>query len=207
MADLKRYSTPPGIAVFPRLANPDTKYNELGTYKADLALDADADSTQPFMAAMLADYKEHTGKAHPKNPDKGNRDAFYYTETDDEGEYTGRIVLKLRVSNKLVKKTGKVWERKPRQFDAFLKPIEVNPWGGSKMIVSFEVYAWSGKDNSKGFSLQPIGVQIIDLISGEGPDASDMGFSAQEGYASPDLGDSMVPMMEAPGDAETAGDY
>ena len=62
----------------------------------------------------------------------------------------------------------------------------MNPWGGTKYIVSFDVREWEYGDK-KGVSLQPIGVQIIELVTGSGgADASAMGFAAQDGFASPE---------------------
>lgn len=183
MAD-KRLYTPVGTAVYPRLKNPDTKYNDLGQYKADLSLPMNDPEVKALMDELLADYKAHVGKAHPKSPGRENRNAFYYIEEDEEGEPTGNIVLKLRVTNKIRKRDGVLWDRKPAQFDAALKPIDVNPWGGTKMSVSFDVYEWNN-DGSKGFSLQPIGVQIIDLVTGDGPSAENLGFAKRDGYVAP----------------------
>lgn len=175
MAD-KRLSTPLGVAVYPRLKTPDTKFDELGIYKADVAVPlADAEG---LMEELQAIHKAHTGK-----PAKKSENTMWIMEVDEAGEETGRVIFKLRVKNRMTKK-GELWDRRPVQFDAALKPIDVNPWGGSKMVVSFEVYEWTS-GNKKGVSLQPVGVQIIDLVTGSGPDASSMGFAAQEGYSAP----------------------
>lgn len=184
MSDI-RLSTPVGTAVYPRLKTPDTKFDELGIYKADVAVPlADA---EPLMKRLQEIHKSHTGKAAPAADN-----TMWTKETDEDGNETGNVVFKLRVKNRLNKKS-EVWDRRPKQFDAALKPIDVNPWGGSKMIVSFDVYEWvSG--NKKGVSLQPVGVQILDLKTGSGPDATSMGFSAQDGYVAGD-------------GADDAGDY
>lgn len=177
MAD-KRLSTPPGIAVYPRLKTPDTKFDDLGIYKADVAVPlAEA---EPLMEILAADFKKHTGKA-PKKAEN----TMWLMEVDDTGEETGNVVFKLRIKNRLSKKTGELWDRRPKQFDAGLKPIDVNPWGGSKMVVSFDVYAWDA-GGKMGVSLQPVGVQILELVTGDGPSAGSFGFGAQEGYTAPD---------------------
>lgn len=180
MAD-KRLSTPVGTAVYPRLKTPDTKFDELGTYKADVAVPlVDA---EPLMAELAADFKKFVGKA-PKKADN----TMWLMEVDEEGEETGNVVFKLRVKNRLNKKTGELWDRRPKMFDAALKPIDVNPWGGSKMVVSFDVYMWEFGGKT-GVSLQPAGVQIIELVTGEGGggSASSFGFGAASGgYVAPD---------------------
>ena len=172
MAD-KRLSTPPGIAVYPRLKTPDTKFDELGQYKADIAVPLK--DAEPLMAQLQAIHKAHTGK-----PAKKTENTMFYMETDDAGEETGNVVFKIRVKNRMTKK-GDIWDRRPKLFDAALKPIDVNPYGGSKIIVSFDVYEWNAGDKA-GVSLQPAGVQILELVTGSGASPEAMGFSAQEGY-------------------------
>lgn len=176
MAD-KRLSTPPGIAVYPRLKTADTKFDELGQYKADISIPKA--QAKDLMTELQAIHKAHTGKAA-----KASENTMWYLETDEAGEETGNVVFKIRVKNRMTKK-GDLWDRRPKLFDAALKPIDVNPWGGTEYIVSFDVYEWVAGDK-KGVSLQPAGVQILNLVTGSGPDASSMGFQAQEGYTSPD---------------------
>jgi len=179
----------PGKAVYPRLAKPDTKYDELGQYKADVSMPlADA---EPIMEILSETYKAHTGMA----PKKAKNTMWYFEtnkdgdETNEDGDETGNVVFKCRVKNKLRKRDGQLWDRKPKLFDAALKPVDVNPFGGSTYVVSAEVYAWEA-GAKKGISLQPLGVQVLDLVSGSGPSASSMGFKAQEGYTTgPDEGD------------------
>ena len=182
MANNEQISIGPGKAVYPRLAKPDTKFDELGRYKADVAM-------SKFEATALLEilskhFKAHTGKAPKKDSN-----TMWYFETNEDGDETGNVVFKCRVKNKLRKRDGQLWDRKPKLFDAALKPVDVNPFGGSTYIVSAEVYAWEA-GAKKGISLQPLGVQIIELVSGSGQSASSMGFKAQEGYmADPDEGD------------------
>lgn len=176
MAD-KRLSTPEGIAVYPRLKTPDTKFDDLGIYKADVAVPMAA--AEELMAELTADFKKHTGKAPKKS-----ENTMWIFETDDQGEETGNVIFKIRVKNRINSK-GDLWDRRPKLFDAALKPIDVNPWGGSKMVVSFDVYEWNA-GGKKGISLQPVGVQIIDLKTGSGPDASSMGFQKKDGYVADD---------------------
>lgn len=172
-----RISIGPGLAVYPRLQTPDTKFDELGIYKADVSVPlADA---EPIMAQLQVIHKAHTGK-----PAKKSDNSMWYMETDDAGEETGKVVFKARVKNRK-KRDGTIWDRRPVLFDAGLKKIDVNPYGGSKYIVSVDVYEWDA-GGKKGVSLQPVGVQVLELVSGNGPDASSMGFAAQEGYTAPE---------------------
>lgn len=186
MADKITFTTPKGIAVYPRLKSPDTKYDDNGVYKADLKMPLE--TAKPLIDKLTKMFKDHTGRSHPKNPERDNRKAFYYMELDDNDDETGNVVFKLRVKNKITKK-GDLWDRRPAQFDARGKAI-VNPLnvgGGTEMRVSFEVYLWSNPDG-KGMSLQPEAVQIIELVefTGNNKSADNYGFGEEDGFSADD---------------------
>ncbi len=172
-----RLSLPPGTAVYPRLKTPDTKFDELGMYKSDVAVPlADA---EPIIAQLSEIHKAHTGKAPKKS-----ENTMWQLETDEAGEETGNVVFKCRIKNRMNRK-GELWDRRPKLFDAALKPIDVSPWGGSVLINSVDVYCWDA-GGKKGVSLQPVGVQVLKLVEGDGGSASDYGFGAKDGYTAPE---------------------
>ena len=181
----EKIKTPRGVAVYPALQRPDTRFNENGTYKADLRLDPKDPAVKAFLAKVDALYKGHMGKAHPKNADASNKNAVWYAEADKEtGEPTGFVVVKLRVKNQVSKKTGDLWDRRPLQFDARGHPINEAKaiGGGSVLIVTAEPYTWIN-GATRGVSLQPLAVQIIELREwNRDQAASDFGFGEEEGY-------------------------
>lgn len=183
MADSMK--TPRGTAVYPALHRPDTKYDDNGSYKADIRLDPSKPEVKKFLAKLDAIFKEHMKRAHPKNADPSNKIALYYQEVDKEsGDPTGFIILKLRIKNKISKKTGDLWDRRPAQFDAKGRPIRdpKRVGGGTEMIVSIEPYCWQ-HNGQKGVSLQPQAVQIIKLVEWTSQkDAAAYGFDEQDGY-------------------------
>ena len=205
MADKQEpISIGPITAVYPRLGSPDTKFDELGQYKADGK--QPLSEAEPTMKMLTDIFKAHTGKAPKKaeNP-------MWKMETDEDGEETGMVIWKIRVKNKLRKSDGKLWDRKPKLFDATLKPIDKAPYGGSVYIVSAEVYEWDA-GGKKGVSLQPLGVQVLELVEGSGgPSADAMGFKKQEGYVAPeddeDEGDSDNSPADEGEDGDEDGDY
>ena len=72
----------PGKAVYPRIARPDTKFDELGQYKTDVSVPlAEAG---PIMEILSKSFKAHTGKA----PKKADNTMFYF-ETNEDGDETG----------------------------------------------------------------------------------------------------------------------
>lgn len=173
MADIK-LTTPRGIATFPALARPDTKFDELGQYKADLSVPSM--EAKPLMAQLTEIFKRHTGKAPVQA-----ENTMWKLETDsDTGEATGNVIFKIRVKNRM-RRDGQMWDRKPKLFDASLKSISVNPWGGTEMVVSMSVYCWDAA-GKKGVSLQPIAVQIINLVEGGSAAGDSFGFEATDGF-------------------------
>lgn len=209
-----KMKTPRGTAVFPALHRPDTKFDENGSYKADLRFDPSSPGVEKFLSKIDALYKAHMGKAHPKNADSSNKNALYYAETDKEtGEPTGSVVLKLRVKNKISKRSGELWDRRPAQFDAKGRPIGTpkQVGGGTVMIVSFEPYCWVN-GATKGVSLQPLAIQIIELKEWNNErDASAYGFGEEEGYEAEDggFGDETAgdDEIDAAGSDDDAADY
>lgn len=149
----------PGKAFFPALHRPDTRFNDLGTYKADVVLSAA--EAAPFIKQLQAIAKSHTGKAFPVA-----KNSMFEKVLDDEGAETGDVLFKARVTNK-TNKEGKLWDRRPLVIDAKKQnlPVDIAVWGGSTIRVQVEVYCWDA-GGKKGISLQPKIVQVIDLKTG-----------------------------------------
>lgn len=197
MAKGKLMLLPKGPAVFPALHRPDTKFDELGIWKADISVDAE--EAKDIIAALQKIAKAHMGKAMQKTSN-----SCWYLETDDEGEETGRVVFKCRVKNRL-RKDGKLWDRRPMVIDAKKNemPTDVAVWGGSVLRVQVEVYEWVA-GAKKGVSLQPTVVQVIQLVTGSGPNLKD--FDEEDGYEIDDAADNTTDTDTAPFSDESGVD-
>lgn len=196
-----KFTTPKGKAVYPHLKRPDVKFHDLGQYKADILVPIE--EAKPLMQKLLNMWKMECGTAANKF------DNFMFTvETDEDGEPTGQVLFKLRVKNKL-RKDGEIWDRKPKLFDASLTPCpNANPFGGSTMAVSAEAYAWSTKDGRKGVSLQPLAVQIVNLVEGkDNADAGGFGFEATEGFVADNDAAAFTPAPTMDSDDDDDGDF
>lgn len=171
-------NSPKGIAVWPRLTRPDTKFDELGAYTVKLAVDA-ADA-EPFLKKLQDVHKETFGKAAPKS---GN--TMFEPEIDnDTGEETGRILFKFRATNKKLK-DGTLWDRQPKFFDAKGNRITEAPniGGGSKLRIFTELYVRGPENPKPGITLQPIKVQVIDLVEYTGGgDDDENPFDEEDGF-------------------------
>lgn len=176
MSDIK-VALPKGRAIYPALKNADYKFVDLGQYKCNVSVPVkEATSTLQKLSEI---FKSHTGKAPPKTDN-----TMWKMEIDEEtGEETGNVIFKCSVKNVRLK-SGEIWDRRPKQFDAKMNPVDVDPSGGSELYVSTKVYAWDA-GGKKGITLQPEAIQIINLVErGGGASPSDFGFSKQEGFAS-----------------------
>lgn len=173
---------PKGVAVFPALFRPDTKFDELGVYKADFKLSAE--EAAPFIDLIQKYAKSHTGKALPKA-----KNPCFEMILDEDGEETGEVLFKARVKNKLRRSDKKLWDRRPMLIDAKKNdlPTDANPWGGSVIRVQAEVNM--GDKPKKFINLQPIMVQVIEMVTG-GSKGDTSAFDEEDGYeASADTSD------------------
>lgn len=218
--------TPRGVAIYPKLNKPDTKFYADGVYETKLKFDPDAtdgvigkktaswadikaaiDANQEeFLKAKKAELAKGDGKA--KNKAKSIESIEWGVEPDvnDEGEETGLIVVKakMKASGKS-KKDGSKWERSPRLFDAKgkLMPADKAIWGGSTLKVAGKVVPYyNAKDNVVGSTFYLEGVQVIDLVSGGGRDAGSMGFVEEDGYTAEE-----TPFGAEDGDAGDDGNF
>ena len=194
----QKLTTPLGTAVYPALKRPDTKFHDLGQYKADVSIPIE--TAKPLMDKLSAYYKEQTGTAANQT-----ENTMFKVETDDQGN-TKSALFKLRIKNRMTKQ-GEVWDRRPKLFGADLTPAPAaDPRGGSKIKVSFEFYVWEA-NGKKGVSLQPVAVKIIELVSGEAADGADFGFDKEDGYV-PEGTEGFVDETELDDDGDDSnGDF
>lgn len=189
MASKIKITSPRAILVFPRLNRADTKYNEHGTYSADARLDMSEASTKALLEQISKHYKAHTGSAHPKFAPRKDKEAVFYFDQNDEGEFDkSSVVLKLRAKNMMTKK-GELWDRKPKLFDAKGKPLSgsLKVGGGTSAKVAFEIDLGTiTKTGVKFVRLIPTAVQIIDLVEFGNESASAFGFGEEDGFSADD---------------------
>jgi ssDNA-binding protein len=183
----KLLTTPRGVAVYPHLSKPDTKFNERGEYKikwqgsgADaeaLVKRIDAAMKESAIAAQEAEKKE-------KKPRKVKLATAPYTRNDD-----GSITVSFKmVASGVSKKTGEAWSRRPAIFDLTGKPYAAVPrvGGGSTVKVSFELNQYARPSTEQkgivlaGANLRLEAVQIIELVE-FGGNAEYFGFSNEGG--------------------------
>lgn len=175
--NIVRVTTPQGIAVYPKVEKPDTKFDANGVYSIDLDLDETeaaelAEKLQKVADAAYAEECKAKGKKGLKRSD------MPWKKTDDG---------KTRFKFKLKAKGGtgeKQWDQKPALFDAKGNPVkDLNIGSGSIVKVAFDVVPYFTAMVGHGITLRLRAVQVIELrqwIAGDNFDA--FGFKATDGF-------------------------
>lgn len=166
------FTTPKGVALYPWLSTPDTKFNEEGEYKVSLVLSkADAQPLIDQINAIFADnLKEEMKKQKGKELKTANPP--YTDQLDDAGQPTGNVIL--RFKSKAV--------YKPAIFDAKGNVVvDSNIWAGSEIRVNGSIAPYYTSMVGAGVALRLRAVQIITLVEGSSS-ADRFGFEETTGY-------------------------
>lgn len=187
------YKTPVGIAQYPRLTKPDTKFNPEGEYKISLLLDAAVaqpivDMIEKEIATKLERVKDENPKLVKLKAIKVCEDRPFKTVLDDEGDETSSVKINFKMKAVITSKTsGEKWVQRPNLFDS-QGTVLVNPniGGGSEVRVAYEVVPFWTQKIGVGVTLRLKAVQVIKLVEYTGgQDAKGYGFAAEDGYVAP----------------------
>lgn len=183
---LKQFITPKGVAVYPWLTKPDTKFNADGEYRVRLRVDGEA--AQELIEALEAEAEGSYQAALKENKGKKLKraDLPFKEVVDDEGNETGEFEFNFKMKAKLTTKAGDVIEQKPKLFDAKGKETKASPYGGSVIKVAFQAVPFYTSLIGAGISLRLRAVQIIELVESSGGNASSYGFDEEDGYEADD---------------------
>jgi len=197
MAEKKKnviYTTPAGIAVFPWITQPDTKFKAEGEYSTKLRLPKDEAGDLLALIEGAANEAFEDAKKHIEKEAKTPKDAKirlsklkepiipFKTALDDEGNETDDVELVFKMKAYVVPKNGgKPFTQKPKVFDAKGKEMTgVAIYGGSKIKVAFQLNPFYTAIGA-GVTLRLVAVQVLELVTGGG-NAGSFGFGEEEGY-------------------------
>lgn len=181
---LQRYTTPAGIAQYPYLSKPDTKFNPDGEYK--ISLEIPADEAQAITAFLDEQLAVSIATAKKENAGKKIKEGDAPYSVNDE---TGAVSVRFKLKAKVTPKNGDAFEQKPAIFDAKGKPImgDAKVGGGSKVKVAYELVPYYTAIAGAGISLRLKAVQVIDLKEFSGGASADaFGFGKEDGYEAED---------------------
>lgn len=203
----KRYVTPVGVANYPRLNEPDTKFNPDGEYKVNLEFDPEDPKVKSFIEKLEAIQQEAFDEFQKDSKRKLGL-ADVYEETDD-----GMYSIKFKQKAKIKMKDGKIIDVNIPIFDAKGVPMKDAPIIGkdSKIKISFTIMPYCLQTTKQvGLSLRPVAVQVIDLHEYTGGGTADAyGFEAEDGYEYEEKQDkdSWEDDLDDMTEEETKGDF
>lgn len=213
------YVSPAGIAIWPRVNKPDTKFNKEGVYSVRLRFRSDDAAVLAFIAKYTEtlDAFEETTKAKllddpktAKKASKMSRVEIGKPEVNDNDEETGHTIINFKLNASFTNEKGEVTKYQPKLFDAKNKATTASVWGGSTLKVAGTVNPYyTAKDNQVGISFRMSGVQILKLVSGTGQSADGLGFTEQEGGFEDSGGfeDAPAPVASADSKPEKGADF
>jgi hypothetical protein len=180
--------SPEGIAVYPWLNKPDTKFNPDGEYRTKLRIPAE--EAQGFITKLMAIYEANVAEQTKIAKKKVKAANLPWAETfDEEGNEDGFIEFSFKRKAKVTMKDGSQFESKVALFDSANNPLpaDVSVYGGSTIVIAAEVVPYYTATVGAGITLRLKAVQVKKLVQGGGNGgASSFGFDADEdGYKAP----------------------
>jgi len=179
----KNYTTPKGIAVWPKVTKPDTKYKPEGEYSVNLVLDGgDALSLKQLIDTAMAD-----NAAEEQKKVKGKKikvyDPPYSVVLDEDNNETSQIRFKFTQKAIIKKKDGTLVNMSVTIFDAKAQVIKdvhkLNIGSGSTIKVCFQLNSWNSTTLGAGVSLRLKAVKLLKVVEG-GVSAAAYGFEGEE---------------------------
>lgn len=233
MADAKKNQiarvkvvTDKGVAVYPRVNIPDTKFNAKGAYSCKIRLPAEGAAKliaiiEPMIeaqmvatrAALTEEIKSLKGaelvKAKKKLTDLKLADKSYKPALDEEtGDETGEVEFNFKMNATYMdRKTQVEKTQAPALVDSkggVIDPKQVAVWGGSVVQIGGYIspfYTAVGV----GASLRLAQVRIIKLVTGNGGGDFDYGDEPEEGGFVAPAPKAASAVGDAPAAGETTG--
>ncbi len=172
-----------GILKYPWLNNPDTKFNENGTFHTLLLLEGDAH--EQMLTSLQPILDEYVANGIEEKPARKNWSINmpFEEELDDQGDPTGKFAWKFTQAAKIPRDGQDDLNFNITLLDAKTKPCDVQVGGGSEAKIKFQIRPYAmNSSKSFGLSLKPGTVQIISLVERASNDTS--GFEEEEGFTS-----------------------
>lgn len=204
-------TTPKGVAVWPHLHAPDTKFDAAGVYTCKIRLDGPAaDPVKAKIRLALNDAQVLLTEAEENFTGKLKKnEAFTLDDEPWTEEEDGSVSLNFKMKAKGTSKDGTTFDRAPVIYDANLKviPKGTRIGGGSTIRIAGELLPYyNASTKTAGVSLRLISVQVIELRQYGEKSAAEFGFEAEEGgYSSEDQEESAGKAAFGDGE-EQAGD-
>lgn len=194
LVDRIRITTPICKFQYPKLVEPDTKFNPEGVYRLSGVMDAAAaDGISTQLDELLSRHKDSLKAQAPTQKFKLVELPWAFEDVDGKPCF----IIKAKQKASGVDRDGRRWTAAPALFDA--KGVAIKDreslkdmWSGTTGRINFDACPFYNPALGAGVTLRLRGVQIIDLVEGGGS-AESFGFTEQDGYSAGDTASSPVP--------------
>ena len=184
-----RYVTPLGVAQYPWLVEPDTKFNPDGDYKVNMLFGDTKNADLQYMLEDLDSVLEEYYQSLIKDPKYSKYASKIHKADLYEEDADGNIVMKFK-QRAVIKSIKGTYDVKIPIFDSKGKPLsDIKLGGGSKIKLCFSVSPYFVPSTKMcGLSLRPVAVQVIELKEWtEGGTMQAYGFDSEDGYEDTDV--------------------
>ena len=168
----KTFTPAKGIAYYPYISAPDTKFDEQGHYKVNLCL-SEADA-QPVIELIKQTVVEGIKALKKDKPNMEIKQAPlpFSKEVDDDGNPTGNVIIKFKSKAAY----------KPAVFDSKGNMMtKSNIYGGSELKVNGSCAFFHTAMIGAGVSIRLRAVQVIQYVEGASG-ANKFGFDEVDGF-------------------------
>ena len=168
----KTFTTAKGIAYYPYISAPDTKFDEQGHYKVNLCLSEE--DAQPVIELIKQSVVEGIKALKKDKPNAEIKQAPlpFSKEVDDDGNPTGNVIIKFKSKAAY----------KPAVFDSKGNMMtNSNIYGGSEIKVNGSCAFFHTAMIGAGVSIRLRAVQVIQYVEGANG-ATKFGFEEVEGF-------------------------
>ena len=184
--------TPIGLAVWPHLHSPDTKFDKDGVYRVQLAYPDTSAEAKQLVAQIDAWVEKAIENENKQRLEDGKKvlvgksvkraDLPYKMELNDEGEETGRMLFNFKLKAKGKTREGEVFERRVALYMKGGAPLPKDKkiGGGSMLQVSYEPNPFYTGGLGAGVSLRMEAVMVHELVEWAQRDASGYGFDVDD---------------------------
>jgi hypothetical protein len=204
LIDKIKLTTPACKLLYPRLIEPETKFNPEGAYKLTAVIDAaEAATLSDALDGLLSKHKQSLKAQDPGKKDWKLADLPYgFEEVDGKPSF----LVKPKMKAKGIDRDGRAWTSAPALFDAKGRAVKDRDtlrsmWSGTIAKVNFEACPFYQPAIGAGITLRLKAVQIIDLVEGGGS-AESFGFGEEDGWATGEEGavpfDATTALYEEP---------
>lgn len=178
-----RLTTPCCKFQYPKLIEPETRFNPEGVYKITALIDPrDADPVASALDELLNRHKESLKSQAPTQKFKLADLPWSYEEVDG----TPFFIVKAKMKASGMDRDGRRWTSAPALFDAKGQPVKdrealARMWNGTMGKVSFEACPFYQSAIGAGITLRLKAVQVLSLVE-SGGSAESYGFGEEDGW-------------------------